>query len=96
MEFTKQLRNEIYSYSLEQLENPGRVFGWFCETLTHFLYTEKQLHGDEIDKILDETKNIFTELYSLRTNEEDDCVFWFKNKQERIEALKKCIEQTKS
>lgn len=83
MELSKQQRHEAYKKCLIDIEIG--LYGYCCAS---FVYNS-HLSGDKIYF----AKDVFPELYNLREN--DVNVFWFKNNKQRIEALKKCIEQTK-
>lgn len=76
---TKQERHIAYVECLNDIQS-GK-FAFCCESFVN----RKYMHWDS------DASSIFIELYNLRTG----VVFWFKNYQERIDALKKCIELTK-
>lgn len=80
MELTKQEKHEIYKQCLIDIESMNNIF--CCASFVNQLKT-----------VMFESRKVFSELYELRTIENH--VLWFNNRQERIDALKKCIEITK-
>lgn len=78
---TKEQKNEAYKKCLQNIQWGESIF--CCDTFLSENFVEN----------VDQTKEVFTELYQLRTINNEN--IWFNGKHERIEALKKCIELTK-
>lgn len=93
MELTKQEKFMCYSNALIDIEN--NKFNCCCVSFQETL-RDKLLHKTVWD-FLSESKTMFNELFDMKTieNAERSVAYWFKNKQERVDALKKCIEMTK-
>lgn len=81
MELTKQERHVAYTECLNDI-NSGLV-AFCCESFVKRNYMTWK----------DEASIMFPELFNLRND--GRIVFWFSDNSQRIEALKKCIEQTK-
>lgn len=79
---TQEIRHKAYIDCLSDIKNYRRSN--CCASFYFRDYLED----------LTEAKIIFCELYSFRTTP-PDLAIWFYSRQERIEALEKCIELTK-
>lgn len=97
MEFTKQEKNRLYTECLKDIESyeMNHCCGSLWANITDKFKQENNLTSS---KLIDISHELFSELYALKTR---NCEFgipayWFSNREERIEALQKCIEQTKS
>lgn len=78
---TKKQKYEAYKRCLIDIESEVRMYCCVSFMVNGF-----------IDSKTKDCKILFPELYNLRNKE---TMFWFESRNERIKALKKCIELTK-
>lgn len=93
LRFTKNQRRRIYSDCLEIIQENNECQPheqWFCCHIIKNCCSLIYLEYIDVNEISKE----FPELYKLK-NKKCNLV-WFKNNEQRIAALKKCIEQTKN
>lgn len=89
--FTKQEKNELYNYILNQIEK--KLTSMCCYAFYDYCVKFKFLTLQNLNCKNYDAKIIMNELYELKTRA--GSIVWFNNDKERIEALKKCIEMTK-
>lgn len=88
MKYTKQQKHEIYKKVLIVLQSNENA--WCCPEI----YKICNIHYGNLGNIdlINKIKFIFNELYEQKTK---SGILWFNDANERIDALKKCIEMTK-
>lgn len=92
MELTKQQKHELYKQCLIDIEKNS----WMCCCISFQNSLMPKLQDTSVYDFLSNAKYMFSELYELKTKSNPGSMgYWFSTQQERIEALKKCIEQTK-
>lgn len=93
MELTKIEKHELYKQCLIDVEKCS----WACCCISFQNTLMPKLQNTSVHDFLSNSKYTFPELYELKTKSNTSSMgYWFSTQQERIEALKKCIEQTKS
>lgn len=88
MELTKEQENEMYKMILSDIESEKETF--CCDSIVE-MSRKSTLIDQPIGYV--QAKYYLEKLYTFKTTNIE--FSWFNNKQERIDALKKCIEQTK-